>query len=574
MYGNFGTHVLSAAYGNTIVDDELAFRVSVDDQASDGFVTNELRDDDQEAASSITTWRGKLLYEPAALADLSIYTTLSYAEKETGADFVSPTDVTGLSIDPFRRKSFANIQGQSTLDQKAAIVEARYRINDQWDLTSISVWNDSDLSLRDDADSQATGGRASRTREDESTIYTQEVRLAFADNRLKGNLGAYFYDEEQRAVIDDLLAEDVRSSVLNVLPPPLGASVAALYDDPFFLTRQGSRTVDVENWAVFGNMEYGFNEFVTVFAGFRYDDESVRNTADETRRVSSSLPNPLDLGSPLGDFAAIVNGLIEGALGLAPLNSEANYSAFLPKLGLTLNWSDDLATSFTVQRAYRAGGAGTSAVGNYEYDPEYTTNYEFSLRSMWFDNMLTVNANIFFVDWTDQQVQLVEPTIQTDFMITNAGKSELYGAELELSLTPRANIELYGNIGLVETEFTKFPANEELGSSDLSGNEFLHAPNVTAAAGVNWAISSDLKMQVDVDYQHSNYADLENMFLNDSRTLVNTKITYRLSDKLDIALVARNLFDEEYISLNGLGFGTVTYVGQPRTFAVQFQGSF
>lgn len=246
----------------------------------------------------------------------------------------------------------------------------------------------------------------------------------------------------------------------------------------------------------------------------------------------------------------------------------------MPKLGLTLNWSDDLATSFTVQRAYRAGGAGTSAVGNYEYDPEYTTNYEFSLRSMWFDNMLTVNANIFFVDWTDQQVQLVEPTIQTDFMITNAGKSELYGAELELSLTPRANIELYGNIGLVETEFTKFPANEELGSSDLSGNEFLHAPNVTAAAGVNWAISSDLKMQVDVDYLHSNYADLENMFLNDSRTLVNTKITYRLSDKLDIALVAHNLFDEEYISLNGLGFGTVTYVGQPRTFAVQFQGSF
>src|SRR3546814_10188159 len=74
------------------------------------------------------------------------------------------------------------------------------------------------------------------------------------------------------------------------------------------------------------------------------------------------------------------------------------------------DWSSDVCSSdltgFTVQRGYRSGGSSGNIArsATFSYDPEFTWNYELSLRSAWLDGRLTLNANAFYVDWKDQQV--------------------------------------------------------------------------------------------------------------------------------------------------------------------------
>src|SRR3546814_4201662 len=69
-------------------------------------------------------------------------------------------------------------------------------------------------------------------------------------------------------------------------------------------------------------------------------------------------------------------------------------------------WTPNLKTGFTVQRGYRSGGSSGNIArsATFSYDPEFTWNYELSLRSAWLDGRLTLNANAFYVDWKDQQV--------------------------------------------------------------------------------------------------------------------------------------------------------------------------
>ncbi|MEM8497187.1 MAG: TonB-dependent receptor [Pseudomonadota bacterium] len=574
MLGNHGTQVYSAAASVPLIKDELALRLAVDKQLTDGFVSNGFRMDAEDAKSDGLIARSKIAYEPAWAKGLSMQLTLSYADSETHVDFVSPTDQMGEAINVFDRQNFANIDGYDRIEQTMFILELDYDLADHWNIVSLSSFSGSEFSRVDDADSQATGGAASRQRGDDTDIVTQEIRASFQSDQLRGNLGAYYYDEKRQERIDDLLAEDVRSSIQQVFAPPLGAELAALYDDPFFFSRLGTRSVEIENIAVFGNVEYDLSEFITLFGGFRFDSEEIRNTAQEVRGLGSALPAPELQSAPLAVLSGVVNGLIEEAVELESLDYEADYDAFLPKAGATLHWSNDLSTSVSIQRAYRAGGAGTSARGNFFYDPEYTTNYELSLRSLWFDRRFTFNANLFYVDWTDQQVQVVEPELQLDFFIINAGKSNVSGFEIDTSWRPSPRIDVFANAGYVKTEFTEFPADEQLGAADLSGNEFIAAPRKTAAAGINVQLSSSLRGQLDINYQSRAYSNIENTFANSARTLVNGKLTYQFSESLELALIARNLFDKDYISLNGLAFGPVVWAGAPRSVGVQLQGRF
>jgi len=56
--------------------------------------------------------------------------------------------------------------------------------------------------------------------------------------------------------------------------------------------------------------------------------------------------------------------------------------------------------------------------------------------------------------------------------------------------------------------------------------------------------------------------------------VVNSKITYQINDGTELAIVARNLFDREYL-LRGDEFNrNAVLIGQPRTLLLQLQGKF
>lgn len=257
-----------------------------------------------------------------------------------------------------------------------------------------------------------------------------------------------------------------------------------------------------------------------------------------------------------------------------------SYDAWLPKAGLTYDFTDDLALSATAQRGYRAGGAGLNQQRGeaYSFGPEYTWNYEVALRSQWLDKRLTVNANAYWIDWTDQQVAVrLSPGAVFDTQTVNAGKSRLYGFELELSGRPTNTLNLYAGAGYSNTKFTDFDVTVGELSASAQGNEFANAPRWTLSGGATWRHPGGITANVNANYRSAVYQDTVDQAFRDllGRTIVNAKLGWQ-GENFGAYLIVSNLFDVQKPSVFFLDFDGRTrgLLTDPRIFGLSFEGRF
>jgi len=251
-------------------------------------------------------------------------------------------------------------------------------------------------------------------------------------------------------------------------------------------------------------------------------------------------------------------------------DASRTFDAFLPKLGLKYDLNDDASLSFVVQRGYRSGGANINVIRStvVPYDPEYTWNYELAARTSWLNDTLTVNANAYYVDWTDQQVVVNLSATPYDYQTENAGASHLYGAELEAAYRPSTAWDVYGSLGYSRTEFDDFTVRAGTNTIDLSGSEFAFAPRWTWAVGGNYRWDNGLFVNVNAGYRSESYGvsgPAQNTNKLDARTLVGGKVGYQ-ADHWTLSAYATNLFDEDYVqfrqpSLNRAMYGAPRVVG-------------
>jgi len=72
-------------------------------------------------------------------------------------------------------------------------------------------------------------------------------------------------------------------------------------------------------------------------------------------------------------------------------------------------------------KGYKSGGFNSTfeRPEDISYDPEYSYNYEAGIKLSSRDNKLKVNANLFYIDWLNQQVYQPVPSGQ-GAMLKNA----------------------------------------------------------------------------------------------------------------------------------------------------------
>jgi len=597
--GNNNTRRTSIAYGNAIIDDTLAFRISADKYQTDGAIDNITRGTDDHAKRDRQEVRAKLLWKPTD--DLDVKLTVSRMDNDVGASNAVRYD------DPFSYEAVSNIQDDNHTTGDMAIVDIRWDLNDKLTLTSISAYTDDNYDRFDDYE----GGAAEGNFIDQNyagTGWSQEFRFNYVDENFSA-VGGLFMAETKRTT--DYYLESVfptyvfrGSAVAGYLAHPaygpvlLGlasgdANIAAflagnLYDDNMPATVAVDNLTEnfneTKNYAIFGEATWTLDAW-SFTAGLRYDRESLDNTA-LTRTGATpigSIDNTVEIIPGTGVTQAILVDATLSALGnTAPENnSDTTYSAVLPKAVVTYNWTDDLALSLLAQKGYRAGGVSvnqqTGAVS--EFDAEYTWNYELSLRSQWYDQRLTVNANLYHIDWEDQQISVSPTGSQYDLFTDNAGKSQLQGIELEVSAQVTDNLELYGTFGYSKTEFKEFSTLSGGSTVDYAGNEFRDAPGYTGNLGVNYQ-NGNLQASVDATFQDKSYTDNENTRDNDSRALLNARLGYDIDASWTVAVWATNLLDREYVtsiySRNPsfpIAQDTVT-VGSPRSFGASVNYQF
>ena len=519
--GRFDEHRLAAAVNVPIVDDKVALRLSGEQFGADGFIENTTRREDDFARRELQTLRAKLRVRPTDRLDVIL--GHSYSDNQLGTPSVQ-SSVTGT-----RAISTADEKSIEEAANNISNLRLTYDLGPGLSLFSESSYLRTDYRTFQDADGTAAeAGTGERTIKD--TNVSQEIRTSYGGERFSGTVGAYYSD-----ISTDLDFAAVTPAVAFGFPPPSQTAVFSNGQD-----------TDVENYAVFGELDYRFAARWTVTLGARYDYEE-RDDVQFQRLVVDSV---LVSSEP-------------------PTESKTSYAAFLPKAGLTYHWTDDVSTGVTIQRGYRSGGGGINTSGSFEFDEEYTTNYELSFRSTWANDRVVANANAFFTEWTDQQVFVPGPIGFIDGRVENAGKSELYGFEVETEWLLTDRLNLFANLGFSRTRFIDFIQNGQ----DLGGNEFPYAPKWTGSLGGAYYFDNGVFVDLVGGFTDNVFETAANQPAeeSDSHFIVNGRLGYE-ADSWAAFVYARNLLDRDYIERRrNDAFDTL---GEPRVIGVSLSARF
>ncbi|MEO0993459.1 MAG: TonB-dependent receptor, partial [Pseudomonadota bacterium] len=521
------------AVNQPIIDDRLAVRLSGDFNRTDGFIDNITTGRDDDGGVENLNLRGAIRFDPTE--DLSAVLKLSYID---GVDEFASSE---QAFFPDR----INVTDAPTRDEfeyRTANLRLGYDVSDAIRVESETVFVDRDFTFLGDFD--GSGAPLATAIDDASgQSLSQEIKLLYQSERINGVFGGFF------------LRSDETSDAAGVLPAALVAppALVPLLTPGSTVTGAGVSSVEVQNYAVFGEVEVEVIDQVRLITGGRYD----RETQDRLRVPSTTTNDPA-----LAPF-------------LPPDVAEATsttFDAFLPKAGVVYDFTDDLSLGFTYQRGYRSGGAGINLARNeqFEFDPEFTNNYELSLRSEWFDDRLMVNANAYYVGFQDQQVVVGLSTTPLDQETQNAGSSKSFGGELEVRAQPIPGLEVYGSVGYNETEFTDFISN----GVQLAGNEFRNAPRWTGGLGATYTFETGIFVGADASYTSASYGDADNSAASrsDPRFLLNLRAGYE-TENFGVFAFVDNVTDVTYVEERS-ATSTLVTIGDPLTFGVVGQVRF
>ncbi|MBP7704775.1 MAG: TonB-dependent receptor [Caulobacter sp.] len=561
MYSDHGDTSAAVAVGGPIIADQLAFRLSAEKRDRSGFVYNQTRDTEEDFLDA-TTIRGKLLLTPSALPDLTVRAVWTHDERQSGYFYTySRTDYPNYFDN---RKATADYPNDSDSSTDIFTVEADHRLGELFTLSSITSWSRVENLSRYDGDNTAAPLSYGIQDEGDETL-SQELRLNYDGDRLSGVVGVWYSKRER----------DYELTSLTNVPTPVPTLIGVLQAAPFGLDLatatfaadlyagalpvipvdfHGTSPEEITTVALFADGRYQLTDRLSILAGFRYDREENVLAVDQTAVFAGAYPDP----ALYGLYAPIIDGLntvvgifVSQASASAPATSR-EFEAFLPKLGVKYDFTDDISASFVVQRGYRSGGSTVNQARSavVAYDPEYTWNYEVSLRTQWLDRSLTLNANAFYVDWTDQQVSVNLGLNSFDYQTENAGKSHLYGFEVELFHQPSADFGWYASIGHTRTEFDEFEVTVGSLTTVLTGSEFAFAPHWTAAAGADWRWDNGMVANINASYRGDQFSgtgasQAANWQLK-ARTLVNAKVGWE-NERWGVYAYGNNLFDAEYV---------------------------
>ncbi|MDP3768010.1 MAG: TonB-dependent receptor, partial [Dehalococcoidia bacterium] len=354
MVSDRDERTLAVALGGPIVDDQLAFRVALEDRKADGFIRNLTRQEDEDAVES-TTLRAKLLLTPEALPGLRARAVWTHDERKGGYIFTYARSDTPDPFDDRVATGDSPNQGDGKTDVLA--LEADYALSQRLTLTSVSAY--SRVESRSAYDGDAGPATLSfGTQEDIDRTFTQELRLAYTGERLSGLLGGYVARRKRDSEGASLTnVPTPRETLVGVLTSPIfglnaataqlaaGLYAAALPVIPVDYAVSTPETITTA--AIFGDGRFQLTPKLSILAGFRYDREENKQSNGQTAVFAGVYPSPADFGAlapVIGGLNLVVAGFVGQANASAPLTTR-KFEAFLPKAGLKYDVTDGVSAS-------------------------------------------------------------------------------------------------------------------------------------------------------------------------------------------------------------------------------------
>lgn len=206
----------------------------------------------------------------------------------------------------------------------------------------------------------------------------------------------------------------------------------------------------VKEKAVFGEGTFRIIPAWQVTAGARY--------FGYTSEVAGRAVVPI-LGDPVSPYD------------LDPAGGTSKKNGWVWKFNTSYNFTPDLMLYGTYSKGYRIGGPNTVAPcvlplkpppfqnvcalpNEIQFGPDTTKNIEVGVRAQLFDRKLTLNMNVFKIDW--EGIQVASATINGIVGITvNGGKAKSEGAEASFQLRPIDGLSIQGTYSYTNARLTQ-----------------------------------------------------------------------------------------------------------------------
>lgn len=464
-------------------------------------------------------------------------------------------------------------------------------LSPSWTLTSISAGRRFYSDEKFDAD--GTLARVLQFNEvAEGTQASQELRFAYdRGGRLNGFAGvsAFWERGSQRVPFSTderslfaLLSPNLARFNVPAIPliNPDGSPNLSVTINP--LTSAPLKTLHTEQYQNFGSAKAG-EVFVdatytiqrlSVTGGIRGTYESVDNGYEVT---NSATPGSLGaiLGAAPNNLFAPTNGRKNGtgvfrsAVGRAIANYEIN---------------TNLRGFLSVSKGRRPNVVVVNAAGTRTLNEETVWSTEGGMKGQTSGGRVSFDANAYRYRYNNFQTSITRLTANGVVNETlDAGRATSKGAEgsVRVQLTDRTSA--FATFGYIDAKFDSADANGN--RQARSGNRFRLTPMHSASAGYTFAAKAtrfgQLSLSPNATFRSKVFFEDTNLpnIAEEQVLLFNARAEWRMADKrTDITLVARNLFDQQYIidaGNTGGAFGIPTFIaGAPRFVTLQISRSF
>jgi iron complex outermembrane receptor protein len=199
-------------------------------------------------------------------------------------------------------------------------------------------------------------------------------------------------------------------------------------------------------------------------------------------------------------YAVYINGIFNGGVETPASSYTSDARGTTPKYGFSYHVTTDILTYATAAKGYREGGPlypfpstcaeDLAALGlstpPTAYKPDSIWNYELGAKTEWLQHRLTMNAAVYYVDWSDIQQNITLPTCGFGF-VGNFGKASSKGGEFEMNYDPTRALKLTLGFSYKEAKLTSTIP----GAAGQAGQTLEYAPRWTGAASAEYTRAID-----------------------------------------------------------------------------------
>ena len=583
--GDYGLVKARAAY-NLPLSDTLAMRASVISNQRDGFTENLTLGQDLDDANSMSA-RVRVLYEPSD--DFRANFTAQYFDEDrNGAAQKGLLDPTPDARE-LRQDSLAAYELTSEL--YSAVLEWDF---ESFTLKSLTSYQNDDVMIIRDNDRNDTAAISVfqipslyDPETNKQTTITQEVNLVSVDplfGKLDWVAGLFYLDTEVEISILERL-----DFGLDGFDPITDADIASYGGDVGFIS---DSKPERDSTSVYGQGTWHFNEEWRAVFGMRYTEDEV--------------------------YSEVTNFYGREGTDIIETSSEK----VTGRLVVEHDFNESTMAYGSYTRGFKPGGSNLTygredviapIVVLPTFNEEIVDAYEVGLKTDLVDGRVRMNTAAFYYNYEGLQYQATDPEVFQGG-VGNIPKSEIFGAELELSAFLSESLILDVRLAWLDTEITAdhlaldnvqseaaggalvgggaglfSPEVQQARSSavqNVNGNELAKTPKFTGNVALNWNTEIASWGELNSSLQYTYRGEFKHRIFNNDATdvvpsynVIDLVVGLRPEGKdWRVELIGKNLTDEAGINARftdvfGVGATGDELIG-PRQFMARFSMDF